>query len=115
MLATRSGAAAWPVAVYPNPAHGAATVQVPALVGAAHIELDLCNALGQVVRRFPTTALPAAGLRLSLDVSGLPEVTQAMVEAGLSEAEIQLVLGENVVRVLSATLPARLPAAQDAR
>ena len=72
VLATRSGAAAWPVAVYPNPAHGAATVQVPALVGAAHIELDLCNALGQVVRRFPTTALPAAGLRLSLDVSGLP-------------------------------------------
>lgn len=50
---------------------------------------------------------------VGFDVSGLPEVTQAMVEAGLSEEEIQLVLGENVVRVLSTTLPARLPEAKD--
>ncbi len=50
---------------------------------------------------------------VGFDVSGLPEVTQAMVEAGLSEAEIQLVLGQNVVRVLSTTLPARLPEAKD--
>ncbi len=42
---------------------------------------------------------------VGFDVSGLPEVTQALLDVGLSEAEIRLVLGENVLRVLSTTLP----------
>ena len=38
-------------------------------------------------------------------VDGLPLITEALLERGLSEADIQKILGDNVVRVLRATLP----------
>lgn len=49
---------------------------------------------------------------VGFDVSGLPAVTQAMLDAGLSDEEIGMVLGRNVVRVLSKTLPAGEPTAE---
>ena len=38
-------------------------------------------------------------------VDGLPLITEALLERGLGEADIQKILGGNVVRVLRATLP----------
>jgi microsomal dipeptidase-like Zn-dependent dipeptidase len=42
---------------------------------------------------------------VGFDTSGLPALTQAMIDAGLSDREIRKVLGENVLRVFSQTLP----------
>jgi membrane dipeptidase len=39
------------------------------------------------------------------DASGLVLITQALLQQGLSEHDIRLIMGENVVRVLSQTLP----------
>src|ERR1700722_3109848 len=39
------------------------------------------------------------------DATGIPLITDALLRQGLSEHEIRLVMGENVLRVLSQTLP----------
>jgi membrane dipeptidase len=39
------------------------------------------------------------------DAAGLPELTDALLRAGLTEGEVGQVMGGNVLRVLSATLP----------
>jgi len=41
------------------------------------------------------------------DTTGLVEITGAMLEAGYSEQEIRMIMGENVVRFLQANLPER--------
>ena len=69
-LATTAALTAAEITLYPNPAHAAFTVLVPATAGAAQLHADLLNALGQVVRR-QDAALPAAGARLVVDAAGL--------------------------------------------
>ena len=44
---------------------------------------------------------------VGFDTSRLPALTQAMMDANLSEASIRKILGGNVLRVLRATLPQR--------
>jgi membrane dipeptidase len=39
------------------------------------------------------------------DTTGLVEITDAMLEAGYSEAEIRMIMGENVIGFLKANLP----------
>jgi membrane dipeptidase len=39
------------------------------------------------------------------DSSGLALITEALLEQGVSEHDIRLIMGENVARVLSQTLP----------
>lgn len=39
------------------------------------------------------------------DTSGLAEITDAMLEAGYSEREIRMIMGENVLKFLAANLP----------
>ncbi len=61
VTATRAAQAAAPLALYPNPAAGEATVALPALP--AGTQLTLTDALGRVDRRRPAGAgLPLAGL-----------------------------------------------------
>ena len=69
-LATASALTAAEVTLYPNPAHQAFTVLVPAVAGATQLHADLLNSLGQVVRR-QDAALAAAGARLAVDATGL--------------------------------------------
>jgi microsomal dipeptidase-like Zn-dependent dipeptidase len=45
------------------------------------------------------------GTTMPFDVTGIPLITEALVKDGLSEHDIRLVMGENVVRVLSQSLP----------
>ena len=52
--------------LYPNPAHGTATLHLPA--GTAPAPLVLTDALGRAVRRYPAPAGPEA----ALDLQGLP-------------------------------------------
>jgi microsomal dipeptidase-like Zn-dependent dipeptidase len=53
------------------------------------------------------------GTTVGFDATGLPAITQALFDAGLDEGTVRKVLGENVLRVLSETLPPAggLPAA----
>jgi microsomal dipeptidase-like Zn-dependent dipeptidase len=39
------------------------------------------------------------------DTTGLVEITEAMLNAGYSESEIRLIMGENAVRFLGENLP----------
>ncbi len=43
---------------------------------------------------------------IPFDAAGLPALTDALLDAGLGEAAIRAVMGENALRVLAATLPA---------
>jgi hypothetical protein len=57
--------------IYPNPAHGTATVQVPPVPAASAVTFTLIDVLGRIVRT-TTVALPdAAGLCHELDLTGL--------------------------------------------
>ncbi|MDO7873831.1 T9SS type A sorting domain-containing protein [Hymenobacter sp. ASUV-10] len=67
VLATAPTALAALVSLYPNPAHGTATLLLPqALRGTSATAVDILNPLGQVVRR-ATQPATAATLELSLD------------------------------------------------
>ena len=55
-----------PAALFPNPAHHAATLRLPA--GTAPVPLTLTDAQGRPVRRYPAPAGPEA----ALDLQGLP-------------------------------------------
>lgn len=69
-LAATSAALAASVSVYPNPARAQATVAVPGLAGTTAVQVELLNALGQVVLR-RQAALPAGGTQLVLPTAEL--------------------------------------------
>ena len=68
-LATRPAGLLAGTALYPNPAHGTATLLLPAMPGAVQAEIALYDPLGQLVREFPAVALPAGGLRTELNLT----------------------------------------------
>jgi len=91
-LAAASAAAAPAISLYPNPAHGAFTLLVPAASGAAPGQVELLNALGQVVRR-QEIALFRAEIRLAVETTGLPAgVYTVRVRAGATAATRRIVL-----------------------
>jgi hypothetical protein len=67
-LATATGARAGvaPIALFPNPAHGTATLRLPA--GAPRLPLVLIDEMGRTVRRYPAPPTSEA----ELDLRGLP-------------------------------------------
>lgn len=84
--ALKSPAWAASLELAPNPAHGRATVSVPAVPGATRATLLLTDALGRTVRT-ATAVLPAAGLRHELSLQGLaPGVYSLRVQAGSQQA-----------------------------
>ncbi|MBO2009355.1 hypothetical protein [Hymenobacter negativus] len=66
-LGTTAAKAAPAAQLFPNPAHGTATLRLPA--GAPRLPLILTDALGRTVRRYPA---PAASADAELDLRGLP-------------------------------------------
>jgi hypothetical protein len=92
LTATAGPRAALAFDLYPNPSRGAATVQVPAVPGATQATVRLHDALGRVVRT-EELALPAAGLRHALALTGLPAGVYAVqVTAGAYAATRRLVV-----------------------
>jgi hypothetical protein len=86
-LATRATTTLAADALYPNPAHGTATVRVPAGPGPA--TLTLLDALGRVVRQ----QAAAPGTNAPLDLAGLtPGVYALRVQAGAVVATQKLVV-----------------------
>ena len=47
------------------------------------------------------------GVRTVFDAGGLPLLTKELFEAGFSEAEVRMIMGENYARLLLAALPLR--------
>jgi microsomal dipeptidase-like Zn-dependent dipeptidase len=47
------------------------------------------------------------GTTMPFDATGVPMIPDALLKAGMSEHDIRLIMGENVVRVFSQTLPER--------
>jgi hypothetical protein len=69
-LATAPALTAAQVSVYPNPATARFTVLMPGVAGAAAVQAELLNALGQVVHR-QSAALPASGATLQVETANL--------------------------------------------
>ncbi|GAA4346825.1 hypothetical protein GCM10023185_01430 [Hymenobacter saemangeumensis] len=91
-LANTAGLTAAQVSLYPNPAHAAFTVQVPAVAGTSKVEAQLLNALGQVVRS-QSAVLTAAGAGFAVDASGLSAgVYTLRLHAGTSTLTKRVVL-----------------------
>ena len=80
-LATAPGKVAAPLSLWPNPAHGAATVRLPAGTDAS--PLLLLDELGRTVRHFP---VPASGATDAvLDLRGLPVGQYVLHGAGRAQ------------------------------
>ena len=91
-LATAPALAAAEVTLYPNPAHNAFTVLVPAVAAATSLHADLLNALGQVVRRQDATPT-ASGTRLNVDAAGLaPGIYTLRLQVGAATLAKRVVL-----------------------
>jgi membrane dipeptidase len=71
---------------------------------------DVAKALAYVIRLVGANhaALGSdydGGTTVGFDTSALPALTQSLIDEGLSDSEVRKVLGENVLRVFSRTLP----------
>ncbi|MDO7851202.1 T9SS type A sorting domain-containing protein [Hymenobacter convexus] len=92
LTATTAANGALSFSLAPNPARTAITVQLPAVPGAPTATLTLTDALGRTLRT-ETVALPAAGLRHELALSGLaPGLYAVQVQAGAATATQRLVV-----------------------
>ncbi|GAB3859301.1 hypothetical protein GCM10028822_35630 [Hymenobacter terrigena] len=90
--ATTSALSGSDFALYPNPAHAASTVTLPALPGMATATITLRDAMGRAVRTIAVT-LPSAGLRHEMSLTGLPAGIYAVqVQAGRNTAARRLVV-----------------------
>ncbi|MGI4759153.1 MAG: carbohydrate-binding protein [Janthinobacterium lividum] len=69
-LAAQASLSAATVSLYPNPAHGRFTVQLPPLAGQREVRASLLNALGQVVLA-RTIALTPAGATAEISATAL--------------------------------------------
>jgi hypothetical protein len=81
LAATPAGQFAGGLAAYPNPAHGHATVVLPATGGAGPATLSLLDALGRVVRT-QATDLVAGSSSIEIDLNGLAPGIYALRVAG---------------------------------
>ncbi|WP_460501099.1 T9SS type A sorting domain-containing protein, partial [Hymenobacter agri] len=80
------------LSVFPNPAHRAFTLSLPALGSVRTARVELLNALGQVVSTRVLTLNPA-GTRSTLDVTDLPTGLYVVrVQAGTETATTRLVI-----------------------
>jgi hypothetical protein len=92
LTATTSNLGSFGFGLYPNPAHGTATVLLPATPGAAQATLTLLDALGRVIQT-QRVALPSAGLSHELNLRGVaPGVYVLRAQAGTTTAVRRLVV-----------------------
>jgi microsomal dipeptidase-like Zn-dependent dipeptidase len=88
------------------------------VVGIGYWETAVCGADARAIARAIRYAADLIGaehvalgsdfdgaIPAPFDTTGLAQITDALLDAGFSEAQIGLIMGENVVRVLRQTLP----------
>jgi hypothetical protein len=91
-LANRAALGAGSLDVFPNPAHRAASLLLPAVAGATQARVVLLNAIGQQIR---TLTVPLSGVetRASFDLSGVASGLYTLrVAAGSQAASQRLVV-----------------------
>ncbi|GAB3860966.1 hypothetical protein GCM10028822_39720 [Hymenobacter terrigena] len=88
-----TGAPRAALALYPNPAHATATVQLPPAATATTSVLTLSDALGRL-HRTQTVAVPAAGRLLDLDLTGLAPGMYVVRLVGAGTARTQRLVVE---------------------
>lgn len=89
VLASHPAVALVDILLFPNPAHGTATIQLPAIPGAITATLTLLDALGRTVR----TQMAVTNARTALDLNGLaPGLYALRVAAGGHTATRRLVV-----------------------
>lgn len=92
VLANTPAQAAPDIALYPNPAHAAFAVLIPAVAGTFKVQAELLNSLGQVVHR-QTATLPAGGTRLAVETAALaPGLYTLRLQAGTTTMARRVVL-----------------------
>ena len=92
-LASAAALGAGIFSVFPNPAHRAASLVLPAVPGAAQARLTLLNALGQAVRAVAIPLAATGETRAALDLSGVaPGLYTLRVQAGAQAASQRLVV-----------------------
>lgn len=90
-LASRAALGAGMLNVFPNPAHHAASLVVPAISGVAQAKITLLNAIGQQVVTKVVSLSPGAETRTQLDLAGLaPGLYTLRVAAGGQSASLRL-------------------------
>ncbi|WP_236668813.1 fibronectin type III domain-containing protein [Hymenobacter rubidus] len=90
-LAARDALGAGAVSIYPNPAHRAAGLVLPAVPGVAQASLGLFNAVGQQVRAAVVPLASGLETRTQLDLSGIaPGLYTLRVQAGSQVASQRL-------------------------
>jgi membrane dipeptidase len=95
-----------------------AVARTGGLVAIGYWETAVCGTDARVIVKAIRHVVDVAGIdRVALgsdfdgsttmpfDTTGLPEITQALMESGFSPAEINLVMGGNALRVLQQSLP----------
>jgi membrane dipeptidase len=95
-----------------------AVAQTGGVVGIGYWETATCGRDAQAVARAIVYSTKTVGVEhvalgsdfdgattMPFDTTGIPLVTAELLKQGFSEREIRLVMGENVLRVLSQTLP----------
>jgi|GEM_PF-5997747 len=91
-LANRAALGTGSLAVFPNPAARAFTLELPSIAGERTAQLTLLNSLGQSVRT-QTVMLHPAGTQAQVEVQGLPTGIYTMrVQAGGQVATQQVVV-----------------------
>jgi len=91
-LATRATLGAGSIIAYPNPAHRAVSLTLPAVPGAGKAQVTLLNAVGQQVRS-SSVALGSSTTRAELDLTGVaPGLYTVRVLAGGQAASQRLVV-----------------------
>jgi microsomal dipeptidase-like Zn-dependent dipeptidase len=88
------------------------------VVGIGYWETAVCGADARAIARAIRYAADLIGVEYvalgsdfdgaipaPFDTTGLAQITEALLNAGFSESQIRLIMGENVVRVLRQTLP----------
>lgn len=91
-LATRTALGAGNIEAYPNPAHRAVSLTLPAVPGASKAQVVLLNAVGQQVRS-SSVALGSSTTRAELDLTGVaPGLYTVRVVAGGQAASQRLVV-----------------------
>ena len=95
-----------------------AVAQTGGVIGIGYWETAVCGRDARaIVRaiRYTTRVVGAehvalgsdfdGGTTVPFDATGVPLITNALLQEGISEHDIRLIMGENVVRILSQTLP----------
>jgi hypothetical protein len=89
LLATTPALRPESISLFPNPAHGRATVQLPAIPGAATATLTILDALGRTLR----TQTTATSANAELDLRGFaPGLYAVRLAAGTGSVMQRLVV-----------------------